>query len=118
MSGPSTTSSIPLTPPIDRKGKSKSVDDYSSDHSNYPPARESERWTASNRWRESRRRAKEDKRGWDHVLSSGVAGGVAGCVAKTAIAPLDRIKILFQTSNTEFSKYAGKYLVTRGNDES
>jgi solute carrier family 25 protein 16 len=117
MSGPSTTSPTPLTPPIDRKGKSKLIDTYSSDQSNYPPARESERWTASNRWRESRKRAKEDKRGWDHVLSSGVAGGVAGCVAKTAIAPLDRIKILFQTSNTEFSKYAGEYSLDVGINE-
>ena len=41
------------------------------------------------------------------ALSSGVAGGIAGCVAKSAIAPLDRVKILFQTSNAEFAKYAG-----------
>lgn len=29
--------------------------------------------------------------------------------AKTAIAPLDRVKILFQTSNTEFSRFAGMF---------
>ncbi|WVQ76882.1 hypothetical protein IAR50_006556 [Cryptococcus sp. DSM 104548] len=73
----------------------------------WPPARESERWTASEIWRKSRERAKSDRTSWDYVLSSGVAGGVAGCVAKTSIAPLDRVKILFQTSNAEFRKYAG-----------
>ncbi|OXG43039.1 solute carrier family 25 (mitochondrial carrier protein), member 16 [Cryptococcus neoformans Bt120] len=73
----------------------------------WPPARESERWTASELWRKSRERAKTDRNSWDYVLSSGIAGGIAGCVAKTSIAPLDRVKILFQTSNAEFTKYAG-----------
>lgn len=50
-----------------------------------------------------------DKQSWDYILRSGLAGGIAGCVAKTAIAPLDRVKILFQASNPEFQKYAGSW---------
>ncbi|KAK0556681.1 coenzyme A transporter [Tilletia horrida] len=52
----------------------------------------------------------EEKRSWAYVLRSGLAGGVAGCVAKTAIAPLDRVKILFQANNPEFAKYSGRAL--------
>ncbi|KAK0554857.1 coenzyme A transporter [Tilletia horrida] len=52
----------------------------------------------------------DEKRSWAYVLRSGVAGGVAGCVAKTAIAPLDRVKILFQANNPEFAKYSGRVL--------
>lgn len=51
-----------------------------------------------------------DKQSWNYVFRSGIAGGVAGCVAKTAIAPLDRVKILFQAQNPEFQKYSGKWL--------
>lgn len=45
----------------------------------------------------------------DYVLRSGLAGGIAGCMAKTVIAPMDRVKILFQARNPVFEKYAGTW---------
>ncbi|EEP80023.1 mitochondrial carrier protein LEU5 [Uncinocarpus reesii 1704] len=54
--------------------------------------------------------AKEvDKRSLDYLLRSGLAGGLAGCAAKTVVGPLDRVKILFQTSNPQFAKYSGSW---------
>ncbi|KAK6454661.1 mitochondrial carrier protein [Scheffersomyces xylosifermentans] len=50
-----------------------------------------------------------DKQSLEYVVRSGIAGGFAGSAAKTLIAPLDRIKILFQTSNPEFLKYRGRF---------
>ncbi|BAE66274.1 unnamed protein product [Aspergillus oryzae RIB40] len=40
---------------------------------------------------------------------NGVAGGVAGCAAKTIVAPMERIKILFQTSNPHFLPYSTRW---------
>ncbi|KNG84781.1 mitochondrial carrier protein Leu5 [Aspergillus nomiae NRRL 13137] len=40
---------------------------------------------------------------------NGVAGGVAGCAAKTIVAPMERIKILFQTSNPHFLRYSTRW---------
>ncbi|CEP60875.1 coenzyme A transporter LALA0_S02e01618g [Lachancea lanzarotensis] len=51
-----------------------------------------------------------DKRSAYYIWRSGLAGGVAGSCAKTLIAPLDRIKILFQTSNPHYLKYSGSML--------
>ncbi|KAF2728488.1 mitochondrial carrier [Polyplosphaeria fusca] len=50
-----------------------------------------------------------DKQSPEYLLKSGIAGGLAGCAAKTLVGPLDRVKILFQTSNPNFAKYTGKW---------
>ncbi|KAF9047388.1 mitochondrial carrier domain-containing protein [Panaeolus papilionaceus] len=52
---------------------------------------------------------KPDKQSLQYITRSGLAGGIAGCVAKTVVAPLDRVKILFQASNPDFQKYAGSW---------
>ncbi|PSN72730.1 mitochondrial carrier [Corynespora cassiicola Philippines] len=54
-------------------------------------------------------RRKVDKRSTEYVIKSGLAGGLAGCEGKTVVGPLDRVKILFQTSNPNFAKYAGSW---------
>jgi solute carrier family 25 protein 16 len=50
---------------------------------------------------------KVDKQSWSFVSRSLLSGGIAGCVAKTAVAPLDRVKILFQGSNPTVKQFAG-----------
>ncbi|KAI9490582.1 mitochondrial carrier domain-containing protein [Zychaea mexicana] len=52
---------------------------------------------------------REKTQSFDYVLRSGLAGGMAGCMGKTVIAPLDRVKILFQARNPVFDKYAGTF---------
>ncbi|KAL2023432.1 hypothetical protein VTK56DRAFT_2789 [Thermocarpiscus australiensis] len=56
-----------------------------------------------------RKKASQDKRSFEYVWRSGVAGGLAGCAAKTVVAPLDRVKILFQSHNPHFVKYTGSW---------
>ncbi|KAF8944400.1 hypothetical protein BGZ47_004299 [Haplosporangium gracile] len=45
----------------------------------------------------------------DYIARTMFAGGIAGITAKTVVAPLDRVKILFQASNPQFEKYAGTW---------
>ncbi|CAL1717463.1 unnamed protein product [Somion occarium] len=52
---------------------------------------------------------RRDKQSLHFIVRSGIAGGVAGCVAKSVVAPLDRVKILFQANNPDFDKYAGTW---------
>jgi solute carrier family 25 protein 16 len=54
-------------------------------------------------------RKKLEKQSMDYIMRSGIAGGLAGCAAKTVVGPLDRVKILFQASNPQFAKYTGSW---------
>ncbi|KAK0643594.1 mitochondrial carrier domain-containing protein [Cercophora newfieldiana] len=55
-----------------------------------------------------------NKQSLDYLWKSGVAGGMAGCVAKTLVAPLDRVKILFQAHNPHFVRYTGSWFGVAG----
>jgi solute carrier family 25 protein 16 len=52
---------------------------------------------------------KIERQSLEYAVRSGVAGGIAACAAKTVVAPLDRVKILFQANNPQFQKYTGSW---------
>ncbi|KAL2702949.1 hypothetical protein AAEP93_007247 [Penicillium crustosum] len=54
-------------------------------------------------------KSNEDRRNLDVILRNGLAGGVAGCAAKTIVAPLERVRILFQTSHSHFVPYSTRW---------
>lgn len=58
---------------------------------------------------ETKSERKIPKQSWEYVVRSGTAGGLAACAAKTVVAPLDRVKILFQANNPQFQKYTGTW---------
>ncbi|GAC95894.1 hypothetical protein PHSY_003472 [Pseudozyma hubeiensis SY62] len=105
-SDPRDSTHLPSQPPYDLKGKARAYDTAQDAFS----ISRSSASTASTPAVNSILGDTSDKTSWNYVLRSGFAGGIAGCVAKSAIAPLDRVKILFQAQNPEFQKYSGKWL--------
>ncbi|KAJ1910542.1 coenzyme A transporter [Tieghemiomyces parasiticus] len=58
----------------------------------------------------SQRRPGRQDRDLTYVAKTLFAGGIAGCAAKTVVAPLDRVKILFQANQPQFRRYSGSLL--------
>jgi solute carrier family 25 protein 16 len=54
--------------------------------------------------------AAQPKSQWEAISRALISGGLAGCVAKTVVAPLDRVKILFQGANSSVSQFSGSLM--------
>ncbi len=52
--------------------------------------------------------AKDGRRAGSTITETLISGGVAGMIAKTAIAPFDRVKIHFQVHNPALFAYSGR----------
>ncbi|KAK3379934.1 putative mitochondrial carrier protein [Lasiosphaeria ovina] len=106
-SAPMSHASMPLPP-----HQSRAVDDAPNPQG--PPGSRSRRDPAicptDDEAAVTREKTNQNKRSFDYVWKSGVAGGLAGCAGKTVVAPLDRVKILFQSHNPHFLKYTGSWL--------
>lgn len=55
----------------------------------------------------------EERKPYDALVKTFIAGGTAGCCAKTTVAPLDRVKILMQGHNQHY-KHLGVVSSLRG----
>jgi solute carrier family 25 protein 16 len=54
----------------------------------------------------SEKKAKETKNQSSHFkIETFISGGIAGCVAKSLVAPIDRVKILLQVHNAHYEGY-------------
>lgn len=83
-----------------------------NDNAAAPRSRDGEMRTGplehGNSEKKTRDRKRTEPRTPTFVFYSLLAGGLSGCVAKTIIAPFDRVKILFQTHNPHVAHLRGE----------
>ena len=51
----------------------------------------------------------KDKKSFTFISKTLIAGGIAGCVAKTIIGPFDRVKILYQVQHPVYFHHSFKF---------
>ncbi|KAJ5549207.1 mitochondrial carrier [Penicillium frequentans] len=56
------------------------------------------------------REEQQKERILSQIWRKGLAGGLAGCAAKTVVAPLERVKILFQTAHFGYVRHTTHWL--------